>query len=485
MVETQHILIVEDDDDTQANLSDILELDGYQVLSASTAQEALNHSNWNQISSILLDRKLPDGDAETVLPQLKSLAPHAEIIVMTGYADLDGSIAALRQGAVDYLIKPINPDALRTSLHRISHRKHLERELHRQHQLNERIFRTAEAAIVVLDLEGNIIRTNPYLERVLGYSAEEMQGTAWIPSFIPEQYRDSIQQVFEHTVEGQDTGGTINPIRSKDGICYEFRWSNSTLHDDSGKMIAVLSIGLDITELLETQQRALQAERLATIGQTMTALAHESRNALQRIQCAVELVEIQLEDNLQVKRDLSKIATAAGDLQRRLEEIRMYAAPIQLDLEQCSLPAIWRSAWMNLKTVHSTRNFQLTETVHARNLQMNADRSRLEQVFRNLFENSMEAGEEPILIDILCHEYEYRGSQGLSVIIRDNGPGFNPEQRQKLFQPFYTTKSTGTGLGMAIVQRIVQAHQGTIELGTDHHSGAELILRFPITLPRE
>ena len=91
-----------------------------------------------------------------------------DIIVMTGYADLDGSIAALRHGAADYLLKPINPDALRTSLQRISKQRHLEQELHQQHQLNDRILMTAEAAIVVLDLDGKIIRTKPLLRTIHG-----------------------------------------------------------------------------------------------------------------------------------------------------------------------------------------------------------------------------------------------------------------------------------------------------------------------------
>ena len=214
----------------------------------------------------------------------------------------------------------------------------------------------------------------------MGYSTEEVQGKDWFELFLPKTHQHSIREVFQQTLRGQDTGGTINPIQSKDGSLYDFRWSNSTLQDDNGSTVAILAIGLDITELLETQQRALQAERLAIIGQTMTALAHESRNALQRIQCAVELVELQLEDNPQVQKDLSKIATAAGDLQRRLEEIRMYAAPIQLDLEACSLPGIWRSAWMNLKSVHPGKNIQLTETLDSEHIQMEADRSRLEQV---------------------------------------------------------------------------------------------------------
>src|SRR5713101_5294082 len=94
-----HILVVEDDPDTRANLCDILDLDGYRITTAGTVKEALARENWSDFSAIILDRKLPDGNAEELLPRLKRLAPEAGVIIVTGYADVDGAIAALRQGA--------------------------------------------------------------------------------------------------------------------------------------------------------------------------------------------------------------------------------------------------------------------------------------------------------------------------------------------------------------------------------------------------
>ncbi|WP_182868161.1 ATP-binding protein [Rhodopirellula sp. JC639] len=113
------ILVVEDDDDTRANLCDILELDGYSVSGVSTVAETLAHRNLDQFTTIILDRHLPDGTADDLLPRLNQLAPDAMCIVVTGDADLGGTITALREGASDYIVKPIRPDALRASLTRI------------------------------------------------------------------------------------------------------------------------------------------------------------------------------------------------------------------------------------------------------------------------------------------------------------------------------------------------------------------------------
>ena len=78
------------------------------------------------------------------------------------------------------------------------------------------------------------------------------------------------------------------------------------------------------------------------------------------------------------------------------------------------------------------------------------DRFRLEQVFRNLLENALMACEDPVRIDLSCSEADLDGRPAVQIAVRDNGPGFTAEQRQKVFEPFYTTKHKGTGLGMAI-----------------------------------
>ena len=107
------ILVIEDDADARENLRDILELDDHRVATAGSAAEALARDDWARFAVIILDRRLPDATAEQLMPWLKAAAPGAAVIVVTGYADLQGAIAALRQGATDYLLKPLNADILR------------------------------------------------------------------------------------------------------------------------------------------------------------------------------------------------------------------------------------------------------------------------------------------------------------------------------------------------------------------------------------
>lgn len=132
------VLIVDDDADTRENVSDILSLDGYHIETAGTARDALREREWNQCGAIILDRRLPDGTAEELLPRLRELAPNAEVIIVTGSSDVQATIAAFRLGAADYVLKPIDADELRTRLRRIAEHHRAREELRVANEARER-----------------------------------------------------------------------------------------------------------------------------------------------------------------------------------------------------------------------------------------------------------------------------------------------------------------------------------------------------------
>lgn len=129
------VLIVEDEPDTRSNLVDILDMFGFDPVAVGSGEEALSQPDLPNMDVMVLDRRLPDIYAEELLPQLRALAPDACMIIATGYGDLDSTIGALRHGASDYLIKPINPDALRASIDRCLEHKRLERRLRQSERL--------------------------------------------------------------------------------------------------------------------------------------------------------------------------------------------------------------------------------------------------------------------------------------------------------------------------------------------------------------
>ncbi|QEG39665.1 hybrid sensor histidine kinase/response regulator [Roseimaritima ulvae] len=468
------ILIIEDDPDTRANLKDILELDGHTVYTASSYEESQTVTSRCQIGLVISDRRLPEGMIEDFLGELSVQAAGAEIIVVTAYGDMHSTITALRLGVSDYVIKPIIPDDIRGTVLRIAERQRLRRALAEEHQFSDDVLNTAEAIVLVLDLDGRVVRFNPFFEQLTGWTLDTLRGQDWFQHCISPADRERVKNVFVSVAHDAQTRGVVNEVLGIDQQSHRIRWSNTTLKNAEGATHAVLAVGVDISDLAEAQMRALRAERLAAIGQTVTALAHESRNALQRINAATDVLALELADNLPAQEELQSLRRASKDVQGLLEEVRSFSAPLHLNPARACLPDLWRRVWDDLQGSRAGRVVELVESLDGSELDAEMDSSRIEQVLRNLFENSLAACTDPARIELSCNGE----SDCLQLHYQDNGPGLNAEQRQRMFEPFYTTKDTGTGLGMSICQRIVEAHHGTITIEKST-SGASFLIRLP------
>jgi PAS domain S-box-containing protein len=473
------VLVVDDDPDTRANLRDILEMDGYAVAEAATAAEVLRQEGGDQFLAVLLDRKLPDGTAEGLLPHLRRLAPQAAVLIVTGYSDLHGAIDALRQGAADYILKPINADALRASLARIADRQRLAREKEHSEAAFRTLVEAAPCLIVILRPDHTVAYFSPFAEEVTGFRAVEVLSKNYLDLLIAPQHRPAVAGEIRRVLAGNAIRAFESPVVCRDGSQRWLVWQRRLLRDYEGGP-AVLAVGQDITTLKQAQEQLLQAERLAAIGQMMTGLAHESGNALARSKACLEMLTWEVEDRPEALELIQGIQKAQDHLQQLYEEVRGYAATLKLDREVGDVGAVWRQAWDNLRLARQGRETSLREETDGVDLHCAIDPFRLEQVFRNILENALAACRGPVEITIRGTVTELEGRSALRVAVRDNGPGLTPEQRQRIFEPFFTTKTKGTGLGMAIAKRIVEAHGGQIAVGRDSAPGAEIL----VTLPR-
>ena len=217
----------------------------------------------------------------------------------------------------------------------------------------------------------------------------------------------------------------------------------------------------EIVERKRAQEQALQAERLAAIGQMVAGLAHESRNALQQIQASVEMLSRRLQSPAE-KSLIAELQKAHDRILRLLEEVRGYASPMKLSRGLHDISPLWQEAWKQLSPHRTGRDASYQANTQGIDLHCLVDPFPIEQVFRNIFENSLAACNDPVRIGIACADAELNGERALQVRIQDNGTGLNAEQRDRIFEPFFTTKTNGTGLGMAIAKRIVEAHEGRI-----------------------
>jgi len=473
------ILVIEDDPDARANLRDILEFDHHAVQTSSSIGEALARSSLAEVGVIILDRRLPDGDALGFLPVLRARAPESAVVIVTAFSDLEGVIEALRQGAADYIIKPIDPDTLRIRTEGLLERRRLSQARERSDSLFRNLVEAAECMIVMLRPRDHaILYFSPFAEQLTGYPAGEVRGQSFLELLVPHADRSRFMTCCHEALRGSPQRGIECLIRCRDGRTRVLLRNVRCLPDYDGSP-ALLIVDHDITELKGAQERALNAERMAAIGQMCAGLAHESRNALQRSQACLEMLAMKLVDRPDTLGLIGRVQQAQDDLHRLYEDVREYAAPIKLVLRDCDLAEIWRRAWTHLEPLREGKQAILHEPYGGLNLSCQVDPFRLEQVFRNILDNALTSRDAGVEIAITGSAASLDGRAAICLVIRDNGPGLTPEQHDKIFESFYTTKTHGTGLGMAIVKRIVEAHGGRVGVGKSGARGAEIILTLP------
>lgn len=368
----------------------------------------------------------------------------------------------------------------------ISEQKRQADRLSLQQAFSDRLLETAHCIVLLLDPEGRIGRFNRFMEELSGYTSEEVAGRDWFECFVQQDAGPRVQAVFQRAIAGERTRGNLNAIRTRDGSERQISWWDAPLVDLDGRVEGLLSIGHDVTELIEAQEKMLLSQRLAVIVETITTVAHEARNELDALGLGLCLLG---EGPLQSEQGhrIAQLQNSHGRLEHLFEEVRSFAAPIRLDLAWQDLAECWRRAWAAIEK--TGRNARLRERLESQSLRCPCDAFRMEQVFRNLFENALAACVDSMgmEIEIEATTIENEDQSWLRIAARDDGPGFDPNHLPRLFDPFFTTRNRGTGLGLALARRILQAYGGRISASKPgsmpSRRGAELVLILPLPPP--
>jgi hypothetical protein len=360
--------------------------------------------------------------------------------------------------------------------------EYLQRERERGERTLFDLIEIANSMIVVLRRDQTIAYFSPYAESLTGYESKEILNRDCHVLFVAHEENQGLIQQLDSIFHGQPATQVEEEIRCRDGSQRSLVW-NARQIDEFEDGPSVLAVGYDITELKLANEKLLQANRLATIGEMNTRLAHESRNALQRLRVCTEMLEYEVEDNTEAIRLIARAQKAQDDLHRLFDEVRNFASPVSLERTPCRISSLWHEAWDLLHWHRADRQVELIEDCKDCDLNVKVDRFRLVQLFRNLFENSLAACTDPLCIQIECRHCRMGPMEAIEIRIRDNGPGLDEEARRLAFKPFFTTKTKGTGLGLAIARRIMDAHGGTISIPGKINAGAEFILKLPRQQP--
>ena len=188
--------------------------------------------------------------------------------------------------AVSVILRDGSPAAFRWLLRDVSARVRAEQDYLAEKSFGDRLMEAAQAIILVVDGQGRILRSNPYLQVVSGYSERDMLDRVWSALLLPPNAQSLDRKILEGE-EQLSFSNFASELIARDGSRRKINWSAKLLSRNPAE---VLILGHDVTDQEEAQQKALQSERLAAIGQMVAGLAHESRNSLQRIQACLAML---------------------------------------------------------------------------------------------------------------------------------------------------------------------------------------------------
>jgi two-component system sensor histidine kinase AtoS len=329
--------------------------------------------------------------------------------------------------------------------------------------------------LITIDLEEKVVTLNEMAEKILGKKKEGMVGLTLDQVFGSDHPLH--QMMVETLLHGEGIFHSEMELK-RDGENLWLTASTSSLTDAEGKKIGALVIFQDITEIKALEEKLRHADRLAALGTLSAGLAHEIKNPLSAIKTFVQLLPKKIENpffmekfSITVPREIDRINQLVEDL---LELTRKRIRPmVDLDVNLLILQVIdLHGEEMGKKRI--TFEDHLDRTLPS----IHGGSDTLYRAFSNIVINSIQAMPSGGSLTIST-EQDQRSSLA-KITFRDTGIGMDEETSKNLFNPFFTTKDKGSGLGMALTRKIIGDHRGTIEVMSEKGIGTTFVLRLPV-----
>jgi PAS domain S-box-containing protein len=355
----------------------------------------------------------------------------------------------------------------------------------------ERLVATAQVIVLVLDPLGRIVSINPYMEKLSGYRQDEVVGKDWFDTFLPKTEQARIRALFETALRGSRTIGNVNPIQTRDGRQRLIEWYDTELYDSQGNSLGLLAIGTDVTEKHQLrhdveihQENLARLYRIGTVNELAGGLAHELSQPLTAIQNYAGGSLKWLDsggDPMAIRPALEAINTQSQRVVEIIQHLRRLITTGEPQRIPTDLNAVVTRARDLLKVPLARKNVNVLLTLAPDLPKATIDALQIEQVVIILMRNCIDAfiGEYLARPTIELHTAALN-NDSVEVVVRDNGPGVTPDVLEHMFEPFYTTKAKGLGLGLMLARRIVHAHNGHIRAISESGGGLTVRVTLPI-----
>ncbi|MBL8602600.1 MAG: response regulator [Myxococcales bacterium] len=481
-------VIVEDEQIVAMDLAAALEDSGFTVRGlASSADEALELID-PTVDLVLLDVRIRgrlDGIETATAIRARC---GAAIVFLTAHADDETLRRAREVGPEGYLVKPVKPLELRSTVEMALHKAESERRLRKREHWFATTLHSLGDAVLAVDGAGRVSFMNARAEALTGWSLGDASALSHAATLLDEVSPELAQALARVLSQTEGVMALESQLQARQSGTRHFVSTTVTPVESEGVLLGAVMVLRDVTEAHRVRQQLEVADRLASLGTMAAGVAHEINNPLSVVVSNAALLQEDLEalghaapgGALAPMREmLADLSSAAQRIARIVSDLRAFSRPVALPSR---VAQVARAVdWALRTTAHEFRNRAWVEAEVDPALMVQGDELRLGQVLINLLVNAAQAIEPG---DVDRHRVRIaaaRQGDAVELVVSDTGPGIAPEQLAHLFEPFFTTKPVGlgTGLGLSICHGIVQAMGGTIVAESAPGRGATFRVRLP------
>jgi PAS domain S-box-containing protein len=327
---------------------------------------------------------------------------------------------------------------------------------------SENILQSVPSGVVSIDNSMEIKSINQAAQRILGVDAGDVLG-------------GKFNEVFDEPLinllkEGKTVSRAEYPYVTRDKRHIWLGITTSQLRNEAGKVIGQIFVFTDLTDIKALQAQVELKERLSQLGEMSAGISHELRNSISVISGYAKLLDKKVEESGRVA--VKAILEEVENINKIISELLSFARPTVLNMGRIDLERLIKET---IRSVVDGNELVRVLINMETSISINADEVLLRQALTNLFINALDAMPEGGSLEIGAVPFHDK----VEITIRDTGHGIPEDIRQKIFLPFYTTKEKGIGLGLALVQKIIVSHGGSIEVESKEGEGT----LFRIILP--
>jgi PAS domain S-box-containing protein len=467
------IAVIEDDEDDYLIIKDyITEIEGRSFTvdwfqDYNSAIEAIKNKQYHLY---FVDYFLGHKTGLDLLDAAAELNCNEPIILLTGLGNKAIDIKAMERGATDYLVKnDLSTEKLERSIRYALERSSFLKELKAREVKYRTLFESSKDAVFITDDQLNLSEVNEAAVQLLGYSENELVGRN-LREFISAHHLNGKLRPLNENSNIEDNEIKIINNNNETRECLLSLAPQRQADDET---FVVHGIIHDITKIKKAEMANLQAEKLAANERLIRMLAHEIRNPLNNIILSIDQL-IPLERDEFQRSFMDIIQRNSLRINNIITELLNLAKPSDLIILEHSLQEIMDESIARTADRIKLQNIHVKKHYPADPIILKADKEKLTIVFTNIIINAIEAMNTNGLLNISISESE----EGYEVCIKDNGKGFSKEYHSRLFEPFFTMKKNGMGLGLTVAYSILQSHNAKIRAQSKENEGTEFHVSF-------